>query len=399
MSEERAEVLVLGAGIAGCALAYHLTEAQVGPVVVFDPKTPAAGASGRAAGVVTEQLWNEWDVQVVRESHAEYAALCRRWDPGAYRRTGFVRWTHRPEAREVLEEAVGRLHAWRVDVRLRDSGELAERLPEGRFDEGALALDSPNDACVEPTALTGIYAEGARQAGARFELGAPARSLAWSDGWWSLDGATTPLRSRRLVLAAGAWTKSVATQLGRPLPLTPYRTQAALLRPTTPARPEMPVGHDIDEDVYLRPEVNGRILVGNGTEKVEADPDRFVAGGDERFVEHIATVLTERWPRFGDAELAASWAGVCTSTPDRRPLIGPVDASRGLYAITGFNGFGIMRAGAAAARLARLLSSGESTDALPAELAPVDPRRFTPPYPSIPPRPGFTLEGGSDPRF
>src|SRR5208282_571477 len=90
---EHLDTVVLGAGIAGCALAYHLAGRHVGAVVVYDPRTPAAGATGRAAGVVTEQLWNEWDVEVARASKNEYAQLAARWDPTAFTANGFARFT------------------------------------------------------------------------------------------------------------------------------------------------------------------------------------------------------------------------------------------------------------------------------------------------------------------
>ncbi len=398
MEREPVEVAILGAGIAGCALAYHLARRQIGPTVLLDPRTPAAGASGRAAGVVTEQLWNAWDVEVVRESHREYADLCREWDPGAYRRNGFLRFTEQPEKFAPLREAEERLKRWGASVHLLDRAELERRLPEARFGESALGLDSPHDACVDPTALTGIYAEGARRRGVRFELGVPSPGLAREDGRWSVRVPSFELRARRLVLAAGAWTKGIARTLGHPLPLTPYRTQLSLLRPPTPARAEFPSGHDLDTDVYVRPEVNGRILAGNGTGPREADPERFATGGDPEFLEHIASTLGDRWPRWADSEVVASWAGVCTSTPDRRPLIGAVPGAEELFVIAGFNGFGVMRGGGSARRLSVLLSDPDGAEA-GALLGPVAPSRFPPGTPGDPPRPGFTLEAGREPRF
>jgi sarcosine oxidase subunit beta len=399
MASERAEVAILGAGIAGCALAYHLAARGVGPTVVVDPRTPAAGASGRAAGVVTEQLWDRWDVEVVRESHREYAELCGRYDPAAYRTNGFVRFTHRPDAEPVLRAAALRLRGWGVGAELCDRRALEGLLPEAAFAEGAIGLASPTDGCVDPGALTGLYAEGARRAGVRFELGAGPPGVARAEGRWSLELPGASFRAERLVLAAGAWTKAIGTGLGHPLPLTPYRTQLALLRAQPPTRHDLPTAHDIDSDVYVRPEANGRFLAGDGTESVEADPERFVPGGDARFLEHLANALGERWPRWSEAEMVASWAGVCTATPDRRPLIGPVAGADGLFVIAGFNGFGVMRGGGAGRRLAALLSQGDGASGVLEALRPVLPGRFPPGTPGGPPRPGFTLEAGDVPRF
>ena len=393
-----AEVLVLGAGVSGCALAYHLTQRGVGPVVVYDPATPAAGATGRAAGVVTEQLWDRWDVEVTRESHREYARLCQRWEPEAYLPNGFVRWTKDPTIASLLEQARVRLRGWGVDVEEASAADLARWLPEGRFDDVVGALYSPHDACVTPSSLATIYAEGARQAGAIFDFGRPFARVLRDGGLWRVDAEGSTLTARRLVVAAGAWSKRILREAGHPQPLVPYRTQAAVLRPPRPRTEPFPTVHDLDTDVYVRPEGPGRLLGGDGTERVEADPERFAAGGDIAFLEHLAETLSSRLPGWSEASVVASWAGVCTATPDRRPLVGEVPGAPGLFLMAGFNGFGVMRAGAVARRLADLLADGPDSPGARDALAPVAPARFSAEVPPFLPRPGFTLEAGLDPR-
>ena len=394
-----AKVLILGAGIAGCALAYHLALRSVGPVVVYDPRTPAAGATGRAAGILTEQLWNRWDVEVARETNREYAELCHRWEPDAYQQNGFVRFTANPEALPVLEESVDRLRTWGVEVDLASRDDLARWVPAGNFDDVVGALYARHDGCVTPSAMTTIYAENARERGATFDFGQPMLGLERRERGWELRTSSGTRKVSEVVVAAGAWTRSVLRALGYALPLTPYRTQAATLQAPGSGRGEFPSVHDIDLDVYVRPEGHGRLLAGDGTEKVEADPDRFIPGGDAQFLSHLAESLAKRFPGWADSQVVAAWAGVCTSTPDRRPLIGPVPESQGLYVLTGFNGFGVMRAGGAARRLADLLADGSDSDSAKEALHPVWPARFPNGFPPGPPRPGFTLEPGDQPRF
>jgi len=396
---ERADTIVLGAGIAGCALAYHLAGRQVGPVVLYDPHTPAAGATGRAAGVVTEQLWNEWDVDVARASKNEYAALAARWDPTALTVNGFARFTARRDAAKVLEEAIARLHQWNVDVRAVGADELGRAVPWARLDDLAGAMLSPKDAVVTPSALTEIYVEQARSRGVETDFGTPFGSLSADGNGWRLERGGRNVRAGRVVVAAGAWSKKILASLHHPLPLAPYRTQAAVLRPSPGGPVPFPSVHDVDLDVYVRPEDQGRILAGNGTELVEVDPDRTSGGGDERFLAHLAESFGTRFPGWADAELVRAWAGVCTSTPDRRPLVGPVPGAPGLFVLVGFNGFGVMRAGDVARRLANYLAAGEGATAERDALEPVLPERFPPGTPAAVPRPGFTLEAGDHPRF
>ncbi len=398
MATDRSEILILGAGIAGCALAFHLAERKLGPVVVYDPQTPGAGATGRAAGIVTEQLWNRWDVDVTRESMEQYAALSARWDPAAYTVNGFVRWAHDPAAQAVLDRAVARLRAWGVRVEELDADGLAARVPWGRFDDRPRAIWSPGDAVVTPSTMGEIYAEGARRAGVEFVLGTPLTRFERRDARWALETGGRRIRAASSVVAAGAWSKSLLRAAGHPLPLSPYRTQAAVLRPR-PGPEVFPSVHDIDLDVYARPEARGRVLAGDGTRLVEVDPERFNPGADESFVAHLAETFERRLPGWADADLVRAWAGVCTSTPDRRPLVGAVPEADRLYAIVGFNGFGVMRAGGTARRLAELIADGDPAGRAAEGLAPVRPSRFAGPVHDFAPRPGFTLDDGDDPRF
>lgn len=399
MRSESYDVAVLGAGITGCALAYHLITRKVGPVVVFDPRTPAAGATGRAAGIVTEQLWNAWDVAVARETKEEYAEMAQRWDPSIYSTNGFVRWTRNPDAESVLNEVVERLRGWNVDVRRWEPSELEREVPSGRFDDVLGAIGSSGDGVVTPSSMAELYAEQARRGGAEFWLGTPFEKVRPTEGRFELSSAGRTVRARRLVVAAGAWSKRILSDVGHPLPLCPYRTQAAVLRPPSPTTRRFPSVHDIDLDVYVRPESNGRIMAGDGTERAEADPETFLPGGDEAFVAHLAESFACRFPGWADAELVRAWAGVCASTPDRRPLVGPVPGVEGLFVVAGFNGFGVMRAAGVARRLAGLLSAGGGSSRELEALAPVLPSRFARSVGPFRPRPGFTLEGGSDPRF
>ena len=398
MSGIKAEVLILGAGIAGCALAYHLAQRHVGPVVVFDPRTPGAGATGRAAGIVTEQLWNRWDVDVTRESKEQYAALSARWDPSAYTVNGFVRWARGSDAQSVLATTVSRLREWGVSIDDLDAPELRERVPWGRFDDQHRGIFSARDAVVTPSTMGEIYAEGARQGGVEFLLGTPMTSWGRQGGEWELGTGDRRVRADAAVVAAGAWSKALLRAIGHPLPLAPYRTQAAVLRPAR--GPEVfPSVHDIDVDVYARPEARGRLLAGDGTRLVEVDPETFLSGADEEFVGHLAETFGNRFPGWADAELVRAWAGVCTSTPDRRPLVGAVPGAERLFVIVGFNGYGVMRAGGVSLRLAELLASGGTGDRETERLHPVRPGRFSGPVREFAPRPGFTLEDGDDPRF
>ena len=397
MPVQRADVVVLGAGVAGAAVAYHLARRHVGSVVALEARTPAAGATGRAAGIVSEQLWDRWDVEAVRASKEEYAALAARLAPGAYRVNGFVRWTANERIARALDQRSQELRSWGVEVRDLDASGLGRLLPAGRTDDLRAIAYAPGDAVVAPSTLAEAYVAEGRRLGVDWRFGSPVTSLRRNGEAWDVPCRGTSFRAPQLVVAAGAWSKGVLAAAKAPLPLAPYRTQAAVLDRPGGFPGDGPSFHDLDVDVYGRPEENGRLLAGDGTERVEADPETFVPTGDPEFIEHLADAVERRLPGWTDATLVRAWAGVCVATPDRRPLIGPVPTAPGLHVLTGFNGFGVMRAAGAAQQLAELLAVGGA--AAEERLASVSPARFPPGSPAFAPRPGFTLQAGVDPEF
>ncbi len=367
-------------------------------MLLYEARIPNAGASGRAAGIVTDQLWNEWDVEVARATAEEYADLSRTHPEINFARNGFLRWTTNPVAADAIDVVYRRLRGWGVSVDRVGPTELASAFPWGRFEDVRAGLRGTVDAVVTPSAATDAYLAEARARGAEVWFGDGSGTLRAESAGVSFSASARTVRARTTIVAAGAWSKPLLRSLGQSLPLAPYRVQAATLRPPVAPPEVFPSGHDLDTDVYFRPEGPGRVLAGDGTERVEADPDRFVTAGDPGFLSHLAETIRLRLPGWEASELVRAWAGVCTSTPDRRPHVGAVDPDRGVYAIVGFNGYGVMRAGGAARRLVDLLIEGPGGRASH-RLAPVDPRRFPPPHPNFLPRPGFTLDAGDDPRF
>ena len=397
MAVEHADALVIGVGVSGAAVAYHLARRGFRRVIAFEALTPAAGATGRAAGIVSEQLWDRWDVEVVRESKAEYAVLAARGAPGAYRTNGFVRWTSDDAVADALRERVAELRSWGVDVRSIEPSELSRLLPAVRTDDLLEIAYAPTDAVVAPSTLAEAYVTEGRRLGVEWRLVSPVGKVLGGSGSWSWSIRGTTYTSPVAIVAAGAWSKQLLQASGFPLPLAPYRTQAAVLTVPDGVPESAPSFDDLDSDVYARPEENGRLLAGDGTERVEADPATFVPTGDPEFVAHLAESFQERLPGWAEAKLVRAWAGVCVATPDRRALVGPVAGAPGLYTITGFNGFGVMRAGGAAARLAEVIAGGG--EAAAARLATVSPARFSGRLPSFTPHDGFTLQAGDDPEF
>ncbi len=390
-ASRRFSTLVLGAGLVGCALAYHLARLGAREILLYDEAYPSAGASGKGAGILCAQCWDPWDAQVVEETRQEYRDLSTRYHLGGYLTTGGLRSVSTPSLLPRLEERRRMLEGLGIPVRYLDPAGIREAVPGIEVGDLKGALFTPEDAVVEPPEMTFLYAELAQRAGVELTWGWGFRGLRREGAGWVLSTPGGDFQAAEVVLTAGAHTKRIVASLGLPLPLAPYRTQACRLAPT-PAAAVFPSYHDTERDVYVRPAPGGTLVAGDGTELTESDPQRYNPGGDFSFLAHVAEVFSHRWPLWASASVTRAWAGLCVSTPDRHPLVGPVGPREGLYVACGFNGFGVMRAGAIAGRMARAMRTGRWE-----ALAPCAPSRFPGGEVRFSPRPGFTLEGEDGP--
>jgi glycine/D-amino acid oxidase-like deaminating enzyme len=245
------------------------------------------------------------------------------------------------------------------DVTLLDGAAVAERLPGHDADDvavGALARDA---ACVYPAADTEAGADRAADAGATIRTGTP---VALAESGTTVETPDGPRSFDAVLLAAGAHSRDLLADVSVPIPVKPYRVQACQ---TGSVATDLPIWYDATESYYARPR-DGGLLVGDGTEEREADPDAYDRTADDDFVsvslDRVTAAVGERPP------VDRAWAGVCTATPDRNPLVGPVERD-GLFVATGWHGHGFMRAPALGETVAGQIRGGDGIDAF-------DPRRF-----------------------
>ncbi|HEV2317562.1 MAG TPA: FAD-dependent oxidoreductase [Thermoplasmata archaeon] len=378
---ERFDLVVLGAGLTGSAIAFHAVQDTASRVLLVDTTRAVASPSSTAtsAGILSVQGWDPWDLGLVRESADEYRRLSETYGASPVRHNGGVRVARTEEGARWLERVARVLRTESADVRAVDHGELRDLLPFAEFEGIRGAIHTPEDAVVSAPDLAATYRRAARLRGARIEADAGASLTATPGGGWELHGACEA-RAERLVVACGPWTKGALRRLGYSLPLAPFRAQVVTLRPR-PLLPTFPTLHDLDVNVYVRPAPSGRILAGDGTGTREEDPDRWEANADPGFVEGASAGVRDLFSGLRSLSPENAWAGLCAATPDRFPLVGPVPGASGLYVACGFNGLGTMRAGALARRLADGIAgmgweglSPAGPDRFPSDAAPFDPR-------------------------
>lgn len=384
---EPVEAVIVGAGLVGCALAYHLVRRQVGPVLLLDRAGPGEAATAASAGILSLQGWDDWDLRLVEESAREYRAISEVRGHGNYREIGGVRVSRTEEGERWLLRAQKVLEKAGVASRSVGPSELRSLLPLADLTDVRAGLHTPEDALVDPVDICRAYLKLATRGGHGAELRQGEATVARTDHAWTILSGGQAWRTPRLVLACGAWTGRLLGSLHLPLPISPFRSQVSLIRPN-PLLEEFPTLHDLDLDLYVRPAPWGRVLAGDGVDVGWTDPDRPGAEPGPPFLGKMTSAVHALFPGTALPKVERAWSGTCVATPDHFPVVGEVPGAEGLYVATGFEGYGVMRAAAIARRLAEGLLDGAW-----APLAPADPSRFPDrsmsfqPHPEFPPLP------------
>lgn len=379
----RAEAVVVGAGIAGAAVARFLA-AGGSRVALVDRGHVGHGATGRSAGFLTSQHWTPLDLALTRSSSAICAAALPEGEAGIHR-VGFLRVTSREEDVPLLRRRARELGRAGVTASFLSPRRLRRRFPWMEVEGLAAGLHTPDDGYVDPyDAAAGLVAQ-AKGDGCIVSVNNPVLAVREEGGRVvGVETAEGPVEAPTVVVAAGAWSRILLRPLGIALALKPYRVQALVTAPF-PGLPPLPLLHELPGGTYLRPEGQG-LLLGDGTEHVEADPEAYNREADFAVYTTLAAWLSRRVPVATGASVVRGWAGLCQATPDRLPLVGPLPEVEGLHVLAGFNGLGVMRGPALGRTLAQAILGAEPL----VDLDPLRPARF-PPGEEWSIREGFTL--------
>jgi glycine/D-amino acid oxidase-like deaminating enzyme len=370
-------VAVVGAGAVGATAARDLA-ARGAEVHVFERSASADGATPRAAGIVYDAFARDIDARVAGRAMDRFRDLAAD-DDFALAPCPYV-WLAR-EADDVRTEAIeGSVDGMRANgraVELLDPDELAARFPAVRTGDVAVAAVAANAGHCDARSYAAAMLRRAERAGAILHADHPVAVAADPP---RVPGAPTDRGYDAVLVAAGARSKRLLADAGIAIPCKPYRVQAltAAVSPVDGSGAgtdgdvadgdpfDRPTVYDATAGFYCRPHPEG-LLAGDGTEAREADPDGYDPDGDPDFEASTVERLEQRLDVA--VSLRRSWAGLCTATPDRDPLLGAV--ADGVYVATGFHGHGFMRSPALGETVAGAILDGEA-----APIDPFDPSRF-----------------------
>jgi sarcosine oxidase subunit beta len=348
---------VVGAGVVGASVAFHLAERGV-ETLVIDRYGPAAGSTARSGALIRAHYPTALEADLAWESLTNYFEPWGERVGGGcgFTRTGFA-YLVAVENVEALRYNVTLQRRVGVETSLVGPEELGEIEPALRTDGVSLAAYEPRGGYADPAATAVGFLRAAESLGARFERRSATALVVRGD---RLEGVRTEegtLEADTVVLTAGAWSVPLAGSAGLDLPIRPARVRVALFE-----RPyELPTHLtiiDIIEGFYARPAAERATLVGS-RDSLEwlDDPDAQTPEPDGAFVTEASRKLATRFPILTDAPYRSGRSGILDMTPDGRPVLGPA-GPEGLYLAAGWSGTGFKKAPAVGAELARWVSDG-----------------------------------------
>jgi len=364
-------VIIVGAGIIGVSIAYHLARLGHADVLVLDRGLVGEGSTAKATGAIRQQFTSEINATLVRRSVAEFTRLPEETgEPFEFRQHGYLFLLSTGEQMSAFTAAVAMQNRLGIPSQLLAPGDVLDLYPQLSADGLLGGTYCATDGSGSPTDAAGAYARAARR------LGVTIRTRCTVQGF--LTGAEGQVRGVRTdagdyeaeltVLAAGPQSKPLGRLAGTQLEVSPHRRQVFVVDAPPWLHRDLPFTVDLATGAYLHPE-SGRGLIGGSDRDTEEGTDTTL---DWQLLPPLLTALTSRWPSLASAQVASGWAGLREMTPDDHALVGPVDSVPGLWTATGFSGHGFMQAPAVGEAVAQRLLTGRSD----VDLYPLRPGRF-----------------------
>jgi sarcosine oxidase subunit beta len=336
-----ADIVILGAGVMGTSIAFHLAKRRAGKIVVLDKDHVGRGASGRSSALVRMHYSFPSEVQLALIS----LHMFQNWQetvgqPGDFRKTGFVRIVHSNET-DRLKLNVAMQRSLGAKVELIGKHALHELEPDWNVDEVDLAAYEPDSGYGDGAAVAGDFLSAARDMGVTYFSRTQAASFVVGAG--RIRGVVTDqgtISAPVVISATGPWTRTLFQRAGCDLSIETEYHQVAILRNAPGMKGGGCACIDSVTATYFRSDAHDKFLVGDFYGKRPVDPDDFPQRASDESLAEIIERACRRVPKLEGAEVMRGVTGVYDMTPDSRPLLGEMREIGGLYVCAGFSGMG-----------------------------------------------------------
>jgi sarcosine oxidase subunit beta len=338
---ESAEIVIIGGGVIGLAIAYYLVKRGLHDVVVIERGYLAEGASGRNGGGVRQQWSTEINIRLMQES----VELCRRFavDLGVnvwFRQGGYLFLARNAKEVARLEKNIAVQTRCGVATRMLDTREALGIVPELDLTGVVGAAYNSTDGILFPWPFLWGYARQAAAHGARIFTQTPVGGLErQSSGGYVVHTPRGAVRARRVVNATGAWSPKLAAMIGVDVPTQPIRHEICSSEPLKPFL--RPMVSELSSGLYCSQSMRGEIV---GGVTIPGHDPTYGLGSTLQFLATYAHRLVRLMPILGDIKILRQWAGPYDQSPDGNPIRGAAPGHPDFFLACGFVGHGFMMA-------------------------------------------------------
>ncbi len=382
----RARAVIIGGGVSGCSVAYHLAKLGWTDVVLLERKQLTSGTTWHAAGLIGQLRASQNMTRLAKYSRDLYVNLEAETGIGTgMKQNGSITVALTEERREEIYRQASLARAFNVDVREISPGEVKEMYPHLNVSDVLAAVHLPLDGQCDPANIAMALAKGARQNGATVLEGVKVTTVQQKDGRVSgvtcvQNGETFTIETENVVNAAGMWGRELANMSGVTVPLHACEHFYIVTEPVAGLK-SLPVLRVPDECAYYKEDA-GKMLLGAfepvakpwGMDGIRED---FCFDQLPEDFDHFAPILEKavnRMPMLETAGIHTFFNGPESFTPDDRYYLGEAPELKGYWVAAGYNSIGIVSSGGAGMALAQWMNDGEP----PFDLWEVDIRRAQP---------------------
>jgi sarcosine oxidase subunit beta len=355
---EHASVVVIGGGVIGASIAFHLAESGVSDVLLLEKDELASGSTCKAAGGVRASFSNAANIAIGLRGLEVYSRFAQDHDQDIdFRRDGYLYTLSDQTNVDIFTESVALQNSHGVPSRMVTPQE-AKKISPLISTEGMLAACwSPHDGKATPESVVMGYAAAARRHGARIIRHCAVTDIDSSGG--TITAVVTErgrIATNTVVCAAGAWSRGIGDMVGVNIPVTPVRRQVAFTEPVAELPDTSPsLTIDFPSNFYFHPEGRGLLLGWSDPN----EPDGFNLKFElEDWLLGLGAIAETRAPAVLNYGISTGWAGLYEMTPDRNQIIDRSTEVEGLFIATGYSGHGFLM-GPATGEIVRDLYHGK----------------------------------------
>jgi len=357
-----ADVVIIGGGIVGSSIAWHLTNAGCKSVLVIERESSQGkGSTGKSMGGVRAQFSTPVNIQMSLYSIPFYSKFEEVvGHPADYRPQGYLFLATKDSHLAYLRDNFERQKKLGLKTaRLISADEIRSMLPLVRSDDVLGGSFCSTDGFVDPYSVMNGFMASAAEHGATLWKKTEVTGITRDHGTFTVQNAREPVSTRTVVNAAGAWSAQIAKFLDVNLPVEPLRRMLVPSEPFADFPHTSPMVIDMSTGFHFRPEGRGFLLAWNDPEETSGYKTDF----EPSFVEKILIHAADRVPVFENLPInpKRAWAGLYEMTPDHHCILGQVELAPGFFLANGFSGHGVMHSPATGKILSDLILQGKTS--------------------------------------